>query len=83
MSEETISPETPAANRHFIRQIIDNDLAAGVVEGLVVAAGIEGADEAFALQLVFGGDPIGDGVEDDRRGVAVVGRFLRLVSFFA
>ena len=35
MSEETISPETPAVNRHFIRQIIDNDLAAGTVKSIV------------------------------------------------
>ena len=35
MSEETISPESPAVNRHFIRQIIDNDLAAGAVKSIV------------------------------------------------
>ncbi|MBQ8723205.1 MAG: hypothetical protein IJY80_02835 [Opitutales bacterium] len=35
MNNESISPETPAVNRHFIRQIIDNDLAAGTVKSIV------------------------------------------------
>ena len=35
MSEESNSAEAPAVNRHFIRQIIDADLAAGTVSKVV------------------------------------------------
>ncbi len=35
MSEESNSAETPAASRHFIRQIIEADLAAGTVSKVV------------------------------------------------
>ena len=59
-------------------RIVDDDAAGLVLLLLVVAARIERPDEVLLVQPVLAGHPVGDGLVDLLRRVAVVGRVLRL-----
>ena len=54
-------------------RVVDHDAPLGVVEALIVAAWVERAHERGAVDPVGGGGPVGDGVVDLGRRVAVVG----------
>ena len=59
-------------------RIVDDDAAGLVFLLLIVAARIERPDEVLLVQTVLAGHPVGDGLVDLLRRVAVVGRVLRL-----
>ena len=59
-------------------RVVDDHAAGGIFVSLVVAARIEGPHKACPIHLIRLGHPVGHGLVDLRRGVAVVGRFLGL-----
>ena len=60
-------------------RIVDHDVARVVIPRVrIVSAGPEDPDEVRLVYVVFLSHPVRDGVVDVLRGVAVVGRQLRL-----
>ena len=60
------------------RRVVDHDVHVLVVLFLIVAAGVEWPNELLPVELVLFSDPCRDGLINDVRCVAVVGRFLWL-----